>query len=86
MLDPPEDRKVSFLARPNMSTVDVTHTSVHGQRRMQSVDRSDRLLRLLLHALMRLARALRLCIAARRVRSTRGLQGQLPRKTQHEHG
>jgi len=28
--------------------------------------------------------AARLCIAARRVRSTRGLQGQLLRKTQHE--
>ena len=29
MLDPPEDRKVSFLARPNMSTVDVTHSDPH---------------------------------------------------------
>jgi hypothetical protein len=35
---------------------------------------------------VRLARALRLCIAARRLRSTRGSQGQLPRKTEHEHG
>ncbi len=34
---------------------------------------------------MRLARALRLCIAARRVRSARGSQGQLPRKTHYEH-
>jgi hypothetical protein len=34
---------------------------------------------------MRLARALCLCIAAQRHRSTRGSQGQLPSKTQHEH-
>jgi hypothetical protein len=40
-------------------------------------------LRLLLHAQMRLARALRQCIAAQRHRSTRGSQGQLPCNTEH---
>jgi hypothetical protein len=33
---------------------------------------------------MRLARALRLCVATQRHRSTRGSQVQLPRKTKHE--
>ena len=32
---------------------------------------------------MRLARVLRLCIAAQRNRSTRGSPGQLPRNTEH---
>jgi len=43
------------------------------------------LLRPLLNAPMHLAWTLCLCIAAQRMRSTWGSQGQLPRKTEHEH-
>ena len=37
VLDPPEARKVSFLATPSMSTVDATH--LQGRRHNASADR-----------------------------------------------